>query len=310
MKVGIVGCGNVGATTAFALAQAGMARHIVMVDSQQALAEAQAQDILHATPFGKPVHLEAGGFEQLSECRIIILACGVNQKPDESRLDLLSRNAVIFEKIVPECIKASPEAILLLATNPVDVMTSITHRIARKTGSTATKVIGSGTILDTARFRALLAEHFAISSHSVHAHVLGEHGESEVLHWSGARIGGLNLAEYADMNGTDFGAVERARIDEQVRHAARIIIHGKGATWFGIAAGISQMVQAILRDERVLVTCSAIDDNHDIAYSLPRVIGASGVLATIHPNLSRLESEGLRQSIAILRDACKSVGYA
>jgi L-lactate dehydrogenase len=311
MKIGVVGVGQVGATAAYAIMMQGGGSEIVLVDWNADLAQAQAQDILHATPFASPVRVRAGEASELEGAGIVVLAAGANQKPGETRLDLLSRNAEIFATIVPSVLAAAPDAVFLVATNPVDIMTQVATALAAKHGVTAERVIGSGTILDTARFRALLAEFLGISPKSIHANVLGEHGDSEVLHWSGAVAGGLFVTDIACQLGRKLGEAERNCIDIGVRRAADIIIKGKGATWFGVGAGLARLVQIICDDERAVVTCSMVTAEcqgvHDIALSLPRLLGAGGVVATLMPNLDEGELAALKRSVEILKKASDGV---
>lgn len=292
----------------------GVGTELVLTDHNGALARAQAEDILHATPFTHPVPVRAGTTADLAGAGIVMIAAGVNQKPGETRLDLLKRNADIFAAIIPAVLSAAPDAILLIATNPVDIMTHMAARIADEARPGAgARVIGSGTILDTARFRALLAEHLGVSPHSVHAQVLGEHGDSEVLHWSGARIGTLDLASCAAQRQAPLTADLRARIDDGVRRAAYRIIQGKGATWYGIGAGMARLAQAIVHDERAILTCCArteqVEGVNDVTLSLPRVIGAGGVTQTLWPDLDSAESAALNRSATILKDALTSLNY-
>ncbi len=304
IKVGIVGCGMVGGATANALALRGAASEIVLVDRNRARAEAEEQDVLHATPFAYPTHLRAGDYGDLEGAAVVVLAAGVAQRPGETRLQLLDRNAAVFEEIVPAVLRYAPDAILLVATNPVDIMTLIALRAS---GLPATRVIGSGTILDTARFRTLLGGHFAVSPKSVHAYVLGEHGDSEVLCWSSARIGTLSLARFAEAVGRPLDAATRQSIDEGVRRAAYRIIRGKGATWFGIAAGLTRIIQAIAGDEQAVLTLSAWSPDLDgvpaMSFSLPRILGRGGIRETLLPELSAAERTALAGSATTLLEA-------
>ncbi|SEH28615.1 L-lactate dehydrogenase [Magnetospirillum fulvum] len=308
MKVGIVGAGAVGSTAAYALVLQGTASDIVLVDLNTKLAEAQAQDIQHATPFAWSSRVRAGGYADLDGSQVVVLAAGAAQRPGDSRLDLLERNAAVFRQIVPAVLDNAPDAVLLVASNPVDVVTDI---VARLSGLPAGRVFGSGTILDSARFRALLAEHLGISPTSVHAYVLGEHGDSEVLWWSGATAGGIPVAEVAAQLGRPLDDAARATIDESVRRAAYRIIDGKGATWFGIGAGLSRIIRAINKDERLLLSVSAltpeIEGIADVTLSLPRIVGAGGVLETLNPAFSDEERGALRRSALVLREAADSV---
>jgi len=303
MKAGIIGAGMVGSAAAYALALRGGASEVVLVDRNAALARAQAEDIAHAVPFAHPCQIHAGGYDALAGAAVVILAAGVAQKPGESRLSLLARNAEVFAEVTGAVRDAAPDALLLVATNPVDVMTDVARRVS---GLPAARVIGSGTILDSARFRALLGDHLGIAAQSVHAYVLGEHGDSEVLGWSSARAGAVPLAGFADQMGAPLTADVRARIDDAVRRAAYRIIEGKGATWYGIGAGLARIVQAIRDDQRAVLSVSAttpeIQGVADVALSLPRVIGRAGVIATLLPDLDADEATALRASAELLAE--------
>src|SRR5271166_4144749 len=239
MKIGIVAAGQVGATAAYSLMMRRVGSEIMLVDRNADLAVAQARDILDATPFAEPVRVRAGESADLDGARVVVLAAGTNQRPGESRLDLLSRNAEIFAEIVPAVLAAASDPIFLVATNPVDVMTQIVTVLAGRHGVAPERVIGSGTILDSARFRTLLAAHLGISPAYVDARVLGEHGDSEVLHWSGAMVGDLSVVDAAREMGRELTEADRSRIDTGVRRAAYDIIKGKGAAWFGVGAGVA-----------------------------------------------------------------------
>lgn len=302
MKVGIVGTGMVGSAAGYALVLRGAASEVALVDHTPALARAQAEDIAHAVPFAQPCKVHAGGYDILAGADVLIIAAGVPQKPGESRLSLLGRNAKVFEEVIGAAMQVAPEAILLIASNPVDIMTEVALRAS---GLPPGRVIGSGTVLDTARYRMLLADHLNIAAESVHAYVLGEHGDSEVLAWSSARAGSETLADFADQLGRPVTEATRARIDDAVRHAAYKIIEGKGATWYGIGAGLARIVQAIRDDQRAVLTVSTVMQDFeglgDVALSLPRVIGRNGVAETLIPQLSFAETRALRASAETLR---------
>ncbi|MEW5728015.1 MAG: L-lactate dehydrogenase [Pseudomonadota bacterium] len=308
MKVGIVGAGMVGASAGFAMVLRGAASEVVLVDRNAALAEAQAQDILHATPFAYPVRVTAGDYADLAGAGVVVLAAGVGQRPGETRLELLGRNAAVFADVVPRILEAAPDTILLIATNPVDVMTDVATRLS---GLPPERVIGSGTVLDTARFRALLADFLDVSPKSVHAWVLGEHGDSEVLCWSTAAVGAIPVDDLAHQRGTPLGDEQRAAIDQGVRGAAYRIIAGKGATWFGIGGGIARIVAAIADDERAVLTVSArtpeVEGIKDVTLSLPRVVGAHGAGTALWPDLDSRERGALRRSAEILRQAAEGL---
>jgi L-lactate dehydrogenase len=308
MKVGIVGAGMVGSCAAFAMVMRGVASEIVLIDRNEKLAVAQAQDILHGTPFAAPTRIWAGSYADLADAGVVILSAGVSQEPGESRLHLLERNAKVFGAIIPPVLAHAPNAVLLVTSNPVDVMTDIARRIS---GLPAERVIGSGTILDTARFRALLGEHVGVSSKSVHAYVLGEHGDSEVLWWSGANVGNVGVLSMAEQLGRPIDASARQQIEDAVRKAAYRIIDGKGATWFGIGSGLARIVQAIGSDEKALLSISTATDIcegiSDVTLSLPRIVGAGGAGACLIPKLDGLERSALQRSAEILKEAADSV---
>jgi L-lactate dehydrogenase len=286
----------------------GVASEILLIDINGDLARAQAEDILHATPFSRPARLVAGDYRDLQGATLVVLACGVAQKPGESRLQLLERNARVFREVVPRVLSHVPEALLLVASNPIDVITEMVTRIS---GLPASRVIGSGTILDTARFRTLLGDFFDVAPHSVHAHVIGEHGDSEVLVWSTAQVGGIALYDFARQRGKPLDEEVRARIDDGVRRAAYRIIEGKKATYYGIGAGLSRMARAVRDDERGVFTISMHETGDGelagISLSLPRILGSDGVVATLRPSLSAEEHEGLLASARTLREAAREI---
>ena len=311
MKIGIVGAGMVGSTSAFALVMSGVGREIVLVDLNRARAAAEANDIYHAVPFAHPLSVRAGDYADLDDARVVVIAGGVAQKPGETRLQLLQRNADVFRQIVPSILRYAPDALLLVVSNPVDIMTHLTAHFAAGFGVPPTRVIGSGTTLDTARFRALLGRHFGVDPHHVHAYVIGEHGDSEVLAWSQATIAGLSLDEFARVHGKPLTKTERQQIDEQVRRAAYHIIAGKGATYYGIGSAVARIVNVVLHDQRAILTICAringVPDCDGVTLALPHLVGGEGALATIPLPLHSTEQEELRRSAAILREAIASL---
>lgn len=311
MKIGIVGCGMVGSASAFALVMRGVGREIVLVDLNRARAEAEANDIYHAVPFAHPLAVRAGDYRDLAGARVVVLSGGVAQKPGETRLQLLERNADVFRQIVPSVLRHAPDAILLIVTNPVDIMTHVAARFAAELGVPATRVIGSGTTLDTARFRVLVGRHFGVDPHHVHGYVVGEHGDSEVLAWSQTTIAGLSLEEFAHVHGTPLSSEERQRIDEQVRRAAYHIIAGKGATYYGIGSAVARIADVLLHDQRAILTiCTQINgvpECDGVTLALPHLVGGAGALATIPLPLEAGEREALRRSASIVREAIESL---
>ncbi len=304
MKVGIVGCGFVGSTAAYTLVLKGLVSELVLIDVNSKAALAHAEDILHATPFERAVRVVAGDYSLLEQADVVVLCCGVGQRPGETRLDLLKRNVAVFSGVCGQVLRYAKDPILLVASNPVDIMTHVTLKLS---SLPPTKVIGSGTILDTARFRALLGEHLGVSPSSIHAYVLGEHGDSEVLAWSSVKVGGVPLPDFAQQIGRYLTEEVIARIGEGVRNAAYRIIEGKGATYFGISAGLANIIQTIRDDERRILTVSsltsAVAELEGTCLSLPRLVGAEGIIAEFRPDLSDGEREGLTSSMQILREA-------
>jgi L-lactate dehydrogenase len=312
MKIGVVGSGMVGSTSAYALVMSGIGREIVLVDPNRARAEAEANDIYHAVPFAHPLTVRAGEYADLEAATVVIIAGGVAQRPNETRLQLLQRNAEVFQQIVPSVLRVTPEAILLVVTNPVDVMTHLAAHFAADFGVPHTRVFGSGTTLDTARFRALLGRHFEIDPQHVHAYVIGEHGDSEVLVWSQATIAGLTLDEFVNVHGHPLTADQRRDIDDNVRRAAYQIIAGKGSTYYGIGSAVARIVDVLLHDQRAILTvCSSITNVPDCAgatLSLPHLVDGRGVQATIPLALDAMERDALRRSAAVVREAITSLG--
>jgi len=310
VKVGIIGCGLVGSTAAYAMAIRGVVSEILLIDLNPKLAQAHAEDILHATPFAETVRIVAGDYPQLKGADLIVLTCGVAQREGETRLQLFERNVQVFQKVVPQVLKYTSQPILLIASNPVDVMTQVVTRISDLPPE---RVIGSGTILDTARFRALLGEHLGVAPASVHAYVLGEHGDSEVMVWSSAKVGGVPVMDLGKQLGQPLTEEARSRIDEGVRRAAYRIIEGKGATYHGIGAGIAQRVQIIRDDERRVLTLSSLTSNIEglkgISLSLPRLVGVKGIICELQPVLSDDEHQALSRSAEILQKVASQLGY-
>ena len=301
----------VGSASAYALVMSGVGREIVLVDFNRQRAEAEANDIHHAVPFAHPLTVRAGEYADLDGARVVVIAGGVAQKPGETRLQLLKRNAEVFRHIVPSALRHAPEAVLLVVTNPVDIMTHLAAHFASEFEVPRTRVIGSGTTLDTARFRALLGRHFGVDPHHVHAYVVGEHGDSEVLAWSQASIAGMDLDDFAKVHGKPLTEADREYIDENVRRAAYKIIEGKGATYYGIGSAVARIVGVLLHDQRAILTiCCRIEgvpDCEGVTLALPHLVGGEGALATIPLRLDAGERDGLRRSAGVLREALASL---
>jgi L-lactate dehydrogenase len=307
VKVGIVGAGFVGATAGYALVMQGVGRELVLVDKNRARAEAEADDIRHAVPFAHPLEIRAGNYEDLADCRVVMLCAGVGQRPGETRLHLLQRNVQVFREVVPAVLTNAPEAVLVVASNPVDVMTHLAARFAALCDAPPGRVLGSGTTLDTARFRSLLGSHCGIDPHHIHAHVIGEHGDSEVLTWSLVTVSGMPLESFAALRAIDLSEAVRQEIDHQVRSAAYTIIGGKGATYYGIGSALARIIEVILHDQRsVMTVCiptSEVAGVSNVTLSLPRLVGGKGVLQTFPLPLNEEENGRLGESARVIRRA-------
>jgi L-lactate dehydrogenase len=302
-RVAVVGVGNVGASFAYALLLSGLAAEIVLIDSNRAKAEGEAMDLNHAVPFSHPTRIWAGDFADCKGAAVTVLAAGAGQKPGETRLDLVHKNYAIWREIIPRIVEQDRNTILLIATNPVDVLTYAAWKLS---GLPAGRVIGSGTILDTARFRYLLSQHFAVDARSVHAFIIGEHGDSEVPVWSLANIAGMRLPDFCKAHGVSLDAAGMESIFVQTRDAAYRIIERKGSTYYAVAAGLMRITQAILRNQNTVLTVSSLIRDYygidDLYLSLPAVVNRRGVERVLRPELDPLEVEKLRRSARILRD--------
>ncbi len=310
-KVVIVGAGAVGSGFAFALAQSGIAEEIVMVDVNADLAKGQALDLAHGAPFYRPVNIHADvAPEAYRNAAIVVVTAGKAQAgPEQSRLELMQINAKIVTSIVVAVQSVNPDAIVLIATNPVDILT---HVARLRTNWPRGRILGSGTVLDSARFRWLLAEHCGISPQNVHASILGEHGDSEFAAWSLVHVGGLPMDDYCSVcRKCDF-IHRRPQILEQVRRSAYHIIGYKGSTSFGVAMALTQIVRAILRNERRVMTVSAPLEGeyglHDVTLGIPCVVGAGGIEEIIEARLTPEEMQELAHSAQILKDNIGQLG--
>lgn len=297
----------VGSTAAYAIIMCGVGREIILVDKNMERSEAEAFDLNHAVPFAYPLKVRAGTYNDLKGSSLVIVAAGVSQKPGESRLDLLKRNALVFKEIIGEILQNVPDTILLIATNPLDIMTSLADYYASQKGIGSGRVFGTGTMLDTARFRTLLSEHTGVDSRHIHGYVLGEHGDSEVLTWSTVTIGGTNLNEYCEQGNIEMGEKTMSDIDSRVRNAAYKIIKGKGSTYYGIGAAIAKIVDVILHDQRSILTVSVPFEGRNkgpkISMSMPHILGGSGIIKRIPLKLNERENKELEKSKNVIASA-------
>ena len=306
MKLGIIGSGFVGSTAAYAIMLRGGASEIILIDKNKERAEAEAADIRHASPFVHHVEVHAGDYSDLKGSSMVIITAGVAQKPGQSRLKLMNKNASILKDIMDNVIGYAPDALMLIATNPVDIMTHLAAKHAGKKGISPLRVFGTGTTLDTARFRTLLGDYMDVDPAHVHGYVIGEHGDSEVLTWSIIDIGGLPLEEFADLRNKKFDDSVKKYIDDQVRHAAYKIIQGKGSTYYGVGGAISRIVDIIEHDHKAFITiCTPVEEIagvKDVTISLPHLMSSKGVLATLPFKLDEKETEALQKSARTIRD--------
>lgn len=302
-KVGVVGTGMVGTSFAYALMQRSLANELVLIDIDHARAEGEAMDLNHGVPFVRPMRIYAGTYADLAGADLIVIAAGANQRPGETRLDLLGRNAAIFREIIPAILAANDDGIIVVATNPVDILTTIGAQIA---GPAANRVIGSGTILDTARFRYLLGQHYGVDPRSVHAYIVGEHGDSELALWSLANIAGVRLVDFVGANGQGYDQAALDAILEQTRNAAYEIIKRKRATYYAIGLGLLSIAEAVLRDQHTVMTISSLMTGQygvtGIAISLPTIVGRDGAEEVLNLPLSEQEIALFQGSAAILKE--------
>ncbi len=308
VRVAIVGTGNVGATTAYALLLTGAAAEIILIDGNRERAEGEAMDLNHGMPYMHPARVVAGDYDACAGADIVIITAGVAGRPDESRLDLLARNAAVFKEIVPQIVRYARNAILLVATNPVDVMTDVTWKVS---GLPAARVIGSGTILDSARFRFLLGRQFGVEPRSVHAYIIGEHGDSQVPVWSLANIAGMNLDDFCRLNGCGLDPETKIEIAKNTRVAAYEIIRRKRATYYAIAAGLGRIIEAIMHTQDSVLTVSSLVQGmyglQDVCLSLPTVVNRQGISRVLELPLDEGERSALTKSAQVIHDAISSL---
>ena len=302
-KAAMIGCGFVGSSSAFALMQSGLFSEMVMIDVDRARAEGEEMDISHGLPFARPVRLYAGDYDDIVDAAVIIITAGANQKPDETRLDLIHKNVEIFKTIIPEIAKRRCEGIVLVVSNPVDILT---YTAIRLSGFPEHRVIGSGTVLDTARLKYLIGEHLGVDNRSVHAFIIGEHGDSELAAWSNANVSGVRLSDFCEMRGHFLHEESENRIYEKVKNSAYEIIERKQATYYGIAMAVKRICECIIRNEQSILPVSSmmhgIYGMEDVVISMPAVVGKDGVEDVIPISLDEEEQEQLKKSASILMD--------
>lgn len=309
-KVAIIGCGFVGSASAFALMQSGLFSEMVLIDVDKERAEGEAMDISHGIPFAGPMKIYAGNYDDLKDVAITIITAGANQKPDETRLDLVHKNAKIMASIVSEITKREYHGILLIVSNPVDILTHVAQQVS---GYPESRVFGSGTVLDSARLKYQLGKHLGVDNRSVHAFIIGEHGDSEIAAWSSANVSGVPLHMMCEMRGHFDHDDNTEEIEETVRSSAYEIIAKKDATYYGIAMVIKRICQAIVRDEKSIFPISSRMHGEygldDVVLSMPAIVGAGGVETLIPISLDEKEIERLHESANTLREIMSGLEY-
>jgi len=307
-KVGLIGTGMVGASFAYALMQRGTANELVLIDADAARAEGEVMDLNHGLPFVQPMRIIAGGYADLTDADVIVICAGIGQRPGQTRLELLKTNAGIFRQIIPQITAVNQDSIIVIATNPVDILTYISAQIV---GLNQARVLGSGTVLDTARLRYLLSQHYGIDSRSVHAYIVGEHGDSELALWSLANIAGVRLVDFIGANGQGYDQAALDRIFDQTRNAAYEIIQRKKATYYAIGLGLLSIVDAVLRDQHTVMTVSSPLSGQygvdGIAISMPTIVGRQGVEEVLNLPLSDAELAAFQSSARTLKDRLAEV---
>ena len=289
-KAAIIGCGFVGTSIAFSLVQKGIFSELVLIDANEKKAEGEAMDLSHGLPFTKPMEIRAGSYEDIADCAMIIITAGANQKPGETRLDLVHKNVEIYKSIIPKIVEKSQEATLLIVSNPVDIMTYVALKLS---GYPRNKVIGSGTVLDTARLKYLLSRHLDVDSRSIHAFIIGEHGDSELAVWSAANVSGIPLNHFCELRGYFDHMEPMDRLYQSVRDSAYEIIEKKGATYYGVAMAVCRIAESVIRNEHSIMPISVYLDGlyglHDICLSIPTVVGQEGAEKVLDIPLDLME---------------------
>lgn len=301
-KISIIGAGAVGSATAFALMNHNVATEIVLVDINHEKAVGEAMDISHGRVFVDPVNVIAGDYEKTKGSDIVVITAGLAQKPGETRIELVNRNIAIYKSMIPEIVKYNPDAILLVVSNPVDILSYITYKLS---GFPENRVFGSGTVLDTARFQSALSSIFNVDIRDIHANIIGEHGDSEIATWSLATIGGLTIEQYCRDMDIEFTDEMRVDIENSVKNAAYEIIERKGYTNYAVALAITRIVKAILRDERSILTVSSLQSGDygldDVYISVPTIVGRDGVQDVVEVPYSSKETNALKESAELLK---------
>ena len=301
-KAVMVGCGFVGSASVFALMQSGLFSEIAMIDADMDKAEGEAMDISHGVPFAKQMRVYAGNYDDVRDAGIVIVTAGANQKPDETRLDLVHKNVGIFKSIIPEIASRDFKGILLVVANPVDILTAVAQKLS---GLPENRVIGSGTVLDTGRLKTRLSAHLGVDSRSIHAFIIGEHGDSEIAVFSSANVSGIPLNDFCEMRGHYSHDEAEKNIAEEVKNAAYEIIQRKRATYFGVAMAVKRICECIVRDEKSILPVSTMMHGEQgidgVVLSMPCIVGSDGIETQVPIKLDEDELKRLRDSAGILK---------
>ena len=301
-KAAVIGCGFVGSATAFTLMQSRLFSEMVLLDANEEKADGEAKDIAHGVPFAGQMKIYAGNYDDVADAAIIIVTAGANQKPDETRLDLVHKNVAIYKSIIPEIASRDYQGILLIVSNPVDILT---YTALKLSGLPENRVIGSGTVLDTARLKYALGEHLSVDSRSVHSFIIGEHGDSEIAAWSSTNVSGIPLNDFCEMRGHFNHEASMEEIANQVKNSAYEIIAKKHATYYGIAMSVKRICECIMRDEKSILPISTIMHGEygieNIALSMPAIVGVNGVETHVPISLNEEEAQKLKESADALK---------
>ena len=307
-KAAVIGCGFVGSATAFTLMQSRLFSELVLLDVNMEKADGEAKDIAHGIPFAGQMKIYAGTYDDAADAAIIIITAGANQKPGETRLDLVQKNTAIYQSIIPEIVKRDFGGILLIVSNPVDILTYVALKLS---GLPENRVLGSGTVLDTARLKYALGEHLGVDSRSVHSFIIGEHGDSEIAAWSSTNVSGIPLNDFCEMRGHFNHDAAMDAIAEKVKNSAYEIISKKQATYYGIAMSVKRICECIVRNERSILPVSAMMHGEygieDITLSMPAIVGIGGVETHVPTALSEEEAEKLVESAKKLKEVAKGL---
>lgn len=307
-KAVMVGCGFVGSASVFSLMQSGLFSEIVMIDADKEKAKGEAMDISHGIPFAKHMKIYAGDYTDVKDAGIVIITAGANQKPNETRLELVHKNVAIFKQIIPAIMEQGFDGILLVVANPVDILTYVAQKIS---GLPENRVIGSGTVLDTARLKHRLGEHLEVDSRSVHAFIIGEHGDSEIAAFGSANVSGIPLNDFCEMRGHYQHEKSTNEIAEAVKNSAYDIIQRKHATYFGVAMAVKRICEVIVRDEKSILPVSTMMHGEygidQVVLSMPCIVGKEGIETKVPFQLSENEKEQLASSAKILKDILKTI---